>query len=290
MHDSRPSTPLQVVHDGLDAALDADLSGLTNNELLDLVADAYRVEARSTAVKAKAIAEMEARDDTRPWARSRRPRSSPTAAMCRRARPGATCWWRGPCATYPRPEPASRTATWARPRPRRSPGVSATRAPPRRPRPTRRCWPKKAATLPYRLFSAAVAYWIQFADPDGTDAEAEERAARRHLHLSRTFEGMWVLDGLLDPVAGAAVDEALHRISEELRHAETDPLQRSAAQRRADTLVELAHRASCTRPSARRPKPLVSVFVGYETFAGVCELADGTVSHLPTCPRCWMKR
>ena len=89
---------------------------------------------------------------------------------------------------------------------------------------------------------------------------------------------MWVLDGLLDPVSGAAVDEALHRITEELRRAETDPLAATAAQRRADALVELAHRASCTRPGARRPKPLVSVFVGYETFAGrICELADGTV-------------
>ena len=136
----------------------------------------------------------------------------------------------------------------------------------------------KATALPYRLFNAAVDYWTQLADPDGTDADAEERRARRRLHLSRTFDGMWVLDGLLDAVSGAAVDEALHRISEQLRHEETDPLQRTAAQRRADALVELAHRASCTRAGARRPKPLVSILVGYEMFAGrICELADGTV-------------
>ncbi len=53
---------------------------------------------------------------------------------------------------------------------------------------------------------------------------------------------------------------------------------RTAKQRRADALVELARRAMATPAGSRLPEPLFSVLVGYETFAGrTCELAGGTV-------------
>jgi hypothetical protein len=55
-------------------------------------------------------------------------------------------------------------------------------------------------------------------------------------------------------------------------------LGRTAAQRRADALVEMARRAMAAPVDARRPEPLFTVLVGYETFHGrICELADGTV-------------
>jgi hypothetical protein len=45
-----------------------------------------------------------------------------------------------------------------------------------------------------------------------------------------------------------------------------------------DALVEMARRALTAPKLGKRPRPLVSVLVGYETFAGrICELADGTV-------------
>ena len=139
----------------------------------------------------------------------------------------------------------------------------------------------EATRLTYRQFATVLAYWAQRADPDGTDLDAEARQARRRLHLSRTFDGEWVLDGLLDPVDGTIVDGALRRIEQELfdaDRADGPHLDRTPAQRRADALVELARRATATPPGSRRPKPLVTVLVGYETFAGrVCELADGTV-------------
>lgn len=54
-------------------------------------------------------------------------------------------------------------------------------------------------------------------------------------------------------------------------------LARTAAQRRADAFVEMATRARTAPHGGRRPAPLFSVFVGYETLAGrVCELANGT--------------
>jgi hypothetical protein len=96
---------------------------------------------------------------------------------------------------------------------------------------------------------------------------------------------------LLDPVDGSVVAAALRRIDDDLWEADRNEarrrldrapvegdLERSAQQRRADALVELAQRATASPADAQRPKPLVSVLVGYETFAGrVCELADGTV-------------
>ena len=47
---------------------------------------------------------------------------------------------------------------------------------------------------------------------------------------------------------------------------------------RADALVEMAIRSRTVPADGRRPEPLFSVFVGFETFAGrICELANGTV-------------
>jgi hypothetical protein len=55
-------------------------------------------------------------------------------------------------------------------------------------------------------------------------------------------------------------------------------LARTGAQRRHDALVEMAVRAMTAPQGGQRPRPLVSVVVGYETFAGrICELAGGTV-------------
>jgi hypothetical protein len=53
---------------------------------------------------------------------------------------------------------------------------------------------------------------------------------------------------------------------------------RTAAQRRADALVELVRRAEAMPADAKVPEPLFTVLVGYETFAGrICELANGSV-------------
>ncbi|HEV2759171.1 MAG TPA: HNH endonuclease signature motif containing protein, partial [Acidimicrobiales bacterium] len=72
-------------------------------------------------------------------------------------------------------------------------------------------------------------------------------------------------------------------------------LTRTARQRRADALVELARRAMATPAGSRLPEPLFSVLVGYETFAGrTCELAGGTVvapgALVPWLDRAWVER
>lgn len=148
-----------------------------------------------------------------------------------------------------------------------------------------------ATELGFRPFARALAYWVQHADPDGTEQRAGRQRDRRRVHVSPTFDGAWVVDGVLDPIAGAIVDGELRRIADELFAADwaeargrvgdavaTAHLCRTTAQRRADALVEMARRSAAAPAGARPPAPLFTVLVGYETFAGrVCELADGTV-------------
>jgi len=76
-------------------------------------------------------------------------------------------------------------------------------------------------------------------DPDGGQAEAQAQFDRRYLYLSPLLDGMTAVDGLLDGEATAILASALapHLVP-------TDPSDdRSASQRRADGLVELARTA-----------------------------------------------
>ena len=148
-----------------------------------------------------------------------------------------------------------------------------------------------AKSLSFAQFCRAVRYWTHAVDPDGADAEEADKVTDRRFHLSQTFRDMWVGDFLLDPINGAIVAEEIRRIEEELFAADwgeakerlgRDPLvhelRRSAAQRRADALVEMAVRSRTAPADGRRPEPLFTVLVGYETFHGrICELANGTV-------------
>jgi hypothetical protein len=148
-----------------------------------------------------------------------------------------------------------------------------------------------ARCLPWPDFCRAVEYWRQCADADGTERDAAHDEALRRVHLSQGLRGTGHLDGLLTPVGRATVASALSRIEQELFDADwaaaraehgdaatTCHLTRTPAQRRHDALVEMARRAVTAPAVGKRPQPLVSVLVGYETFRGrVCELADHTV-------------
>jgi hypothetical protein len=148
-----------------------------------------------------------------------------------------------------------------------------------------------ARRLSWADFCRAVEYWRQCADPDGTERDAARDEALRRVHLSQGLRGTGHLDGLLTALGRATVASALGRIEQELFEADWEwaraehgdaatacHLARTAAQRRHDALVEMARRAVTAPADGRRPRPLVSVFVGYETFKGrICQLADGTV-------------
>jgi Domain of unknown function (DUF222) len=148
-----------------------------------------------------------------------------------------------------------------------------------------------AGTMSWADFVRAIEYWRQHADPDGVERDAEHDQALRRVHLSAGLRGTGILDGMLTPLGYATVDAALRRIEQELfdddwataraEHGDAATachLARTPAQRRHDALVELARRAVTAPADGKRPQPLISVFVGYETFKGrVCQLAGGTV-------------
>src|ERR1700730_7219863 len=77
------------------------------------------------------------------------------------------------------------------------------------------------------------------ADPDGFFNEAEADFSRRRLHVSMLSDGMHVIDGILDPVGGAALRTALDSLAKRLGPADD----RDHKQRMADSLVELANHA-----------------------------------------------
>jgi hypothetical protein len=168
----------------------------------------------------------------------------------------------------------------------------------------------EAARLRFGSFARLVAYWRMRVDPDGAEGDAEAQHEGRRLHMSQSFGGMWFLDGAFDPIGGSIVERELRRIEDELflsdwaearrrlgddvRVRATD-LRRTPVQRRADALVEMATRSACPSADKRRPEPLFSVFVGYETFAGsICQLDNGTVvspgSLRPWLDQAWVER
>jgi hypothetical protein len=165
-----------------------------------------------------------------------------------------------------------------------------------------------AKELKFGPFSAVVAYWSQLADPDGAEASEMEKRARRDVFLSQSVGGMWLGQMTLDPVSGEIVSSELSRLEAEMFEADwaeakarlgRDPkvheLARTAPQRRADALVEMATRSKSTPADARRPEPLFSVLVDYPTLSGrVLELASGAVltpgSLVPWLEKSWFER
>ena len=88
---------------------------------------------------------------------------------------------------------------------------------------------------------------IQNYRPDDHDRDAEAARTRRHARLSSSLDGWWHLTGFLDPATGAALAAAL-----DVYATTTGPDDdRTAGNRTADALAEIAHRALDTvdRPS-----------------------------------------
>ncbi len=96
--------------------------------------------------------------------------------------------------------------------------------------------------------------------------------------LSQSVDGIWFLDGVLDPIRGANVAGELKHLEQRLFEADwaeararvgdgvsVSDLARTPAQRRADALVEMATRSAAAPAGGTRPEPLFTVLVGYET-------------------------
>jgi hypothetical protein len=82
-------------------------------------------------------------------------------------------------------------------------------------------------------------YAWHIADPDGFFNEAEENFTRRRLHISQMADGMYAIDGLLDPVTGAALKTTVDALAK--RKGPED--ERTPSQRRHDAVGELVNHA-----------------------------------------------
>jgi hypothetical protein len=104
------------------------------------------------------------------------------------------------------------------------------------------------------------------ADPEGFFKEEEQSFLLRHLHINQMGDGMFVLDGLLDPVAGAAFKSAVDVLARP-RGPEDE---RTARQRRADAVGELALHAmeQGTLPRRHAVKPHLNLTMTLEALKG----------------------
>jgi hypothetical protein len=136
----------------------------------------------------------------------------------------------------------------------------------------------ECAKLRFPQAKRVVDYWCQRADAEGAESEAQRQRDRAHLHASPTLDGEVVVNGVLDPVGGTIVVNELVRLERRLYLADRrEGVVRTAAQRRAAALVEMATRSATVPAKGKRPRPLFTVLVGDESFTRMCELANGQV-------------
>lgn len=112
-----------------------------------------------------------------------------------------------------------------------------------------------ALRLPHKDFKHIIDTWRMHADPDREQRSASDQYERRALHLSSMLDGLGRLDGTLDPEGLALVREAIRALS---RPAEGE--RRTASQRRADALVDMARltlQSLDHQPGKKRKRPKV---------------------------------
>jgi hypothetical protein len=104
------------------------------------------------------------------------------------------------------------------------------------------------------------------ADPDGFFNDAEENFTRRRLHISQMPDGLFAVDGLLDPVSGAAFKTGLDVLAK--RKGPED--ERTRSQRMADAAGELAIYAmeQGTLPRRHSIKPHINLTMTLEGLKG----------------------
>jgi hypothetical protein len=167
---------------------------------------------------------------------------------------------------------------------------------------------KRAKRVRFEEFERTLTHWANRVDADGAELSAEDVRDRRDVYLVASFEGMYLGQMTLDALSGAIVSGELERLEailfeEDCAKAEAllgrrptlAELGRTPAQRRADALVEMATRSRSMPEGARRPLPLFSVLVGWETLGGrVLELAQGAAltpgSLVPWISHCDLER
>lgn len=137
----------------------------------------------------------------------------------------------------------------------------------------------------------AINRWIDASDPADADARARKRLERRGLTAGDTIDGLVHLNGLIDAVGGQEWLAELRRL-ESARYLDdrASGRVRTAPQRRADALVEMARRSAAVTEPGKPARIVLTVVVGLNTVEHLCELAAGSplsptelVPHLGRC-------
>jgi hypothetical protein len=94
-------------------------------------------------------------------------------------------------------------------------------------------------------------------DPDGFFKESEENYSRRRLHISQMPDGMYAVDGMLDPLTGASLKTAVDALAKR-KGPEDD---RTYSQRTNDAVAELVNHAmdQGTLPRRNGVRPHINV-------------------------------
>lgn len=124
-----------------------------------------------------------------------------------------------------------------------------------------------AASIAPGPFAILARRWRYLADDRLATADAAAAQAHRYLHVSKTFGGSVIIDGLLAPDGGATLLAALAALDR------PDPSNgpippRSPAQRRADALVSLAAQSLTHPEHPGRPPISIDVLVDADTLTG----------------------
>src|SRR5450759_191989 len=104
------------------------------------------------------------------------------------------------------------------------------------------------------------------ADPDGFFKEEEQNFLLRHFHVSQMSDGMFAVDGVLDPVSGAALKTAVDVLAKPKGPEDERP----ARQRSAYAVGELSLHAMelGTLPRRHSVKPHINLTVTLEGLKG----------------------
>jgi hypothetical protein len=104
------------------------------------------------------------------------------------------------------------------------------------------------------------------ANPDGFFNEAEADFTRRYFHVNQMPDGMFAVDGVLDPIGGAAFKTAVDVLAKPKGSED----ERTVRQRRADAVGELAHHAmeQGTLPRRHSVKPHINLTMTLEGLKG----------------------
>lgn len=107
-------------------------------------------------------------------------------------------------------------------------------------------------------------------DPEGAEAAADRGFAGRRWRRWQDRDGNWHYDGILDPIGGEYLNTAVDALTVPDSPDTPPELRRSADQRNADAVVELARRSldAGALPTVHRERPHITVVTTPESLAG----------------------